>query len=429
MLLLLIGTWMIQWGPKLFPDSERLLVLFGATLVYGTWLSAAIVPSRLLLVAHELRVPGVSRTFSLTVLGLAAWTFVVMCAPSVVWSDAPAPWPELILLMICMGCLHTLSSGWLQALIGEAVTLVLLTAWFHWPWAPSREALTILSVAMLLVLAWRIAAVARAVGRGSWPALLGKEVEGRAGREAVPFFGRTRAQGGRHGARSPAAVLHTALGPLYGLRTMLRPAAELAISLGVLSVLTGTFRAALIGYTLMVMPITGGAWLLSRLQRLAALLHEPSAEIAELALLPGAGDRKEQGRALLREALLRPLAWGALLLGVFVALYSALLEWAHAEPAATLSAVLLSAGLLLLFAALTMGVLSRKLRSLTLSLALGAPFIFSPAVLLAVRDLSAHGGSLSVGQGLAWLLTLGPIAAVLIAWARLTLRREWLLYQ
>jgi hypothetical protein len=210
---------------------------------------------------------------------------------------------------------------------------------------------------------------------------------------------------------------------------MLRPAAEFLFCGSVTIMFTGRFPLVLSAFILVTVPMFGAAWLLPRLQRLEALLGEPSAEIAELALLPGAGDRKEQGRALLREALVWPMAWEALLLAAVAVGYAMLVGRADAEPVAPLPAVILAAGMLLLYAAMTMGVLARILRPVSLWVALGTPFVFHPALLLAVRDLSAHRGNLSSGQTLAWLLPLVLISVCLAAWARHALRRPWLLYQ
>jgi uncharacterized membrane protein len=177
-----------------------------------------------------------------------------------------------------------------------------------------------------------------------------------------------------------------------------------------------------LGLLLMFMPMACITWTLGITTRLAALLSESSGELAEVALLPGAGSAQEQGRVLLRETLLRPIASGApLLLG-----YAVVLGRVNAPPAALLPAVLLVVGMVLMFATATLGVLARKFRTSAWPV-LGVGLLFWLPGMLALYDLRADRG-ISITQGLAWLLPLGSLLACLIPWGRLVFLRQRLLY-
>jgi len=154
---------------------------------------------------------------------------------------------------------------------------------------------------------------------------------------------------------------------------------------------------------LLLLPLASCSWMLGITKRLTALLIEPGGELAELALLPGAGSAQEHGRVVLRETLMRRLAWGAPLLAGLVAGYAAVLGRVHAPAGALLSGVLLGLGIVLLYATVTWVSLPAS-SAPQFGRALGSLAWAS----YSVRRYLRADRSFPITQGLAWLLPLGP---------------------
>ena len=141
----------------------------------------------------------------------------MICVPPLVWHDAGARAPELTLAGMCMGALYPLVGPSLGQVLWQPFFAVICTV-FGWPWALTRAQLTILSVTMLQIFAGRMLAVVHALGRGSRPALspffeaINSFVE--AGSVARAAQGRARPDAaGWRGARMPASIVRTDLGP------------------------------------------------------------------------------------------------------------------------------------------------------------------------------------------------------------------------
>lgn len=405
-----------------------------ALAVFSAWSIATVPMLCTLLAARELRMPsGVSRVVFATMTGLAAWTFAVTCVPPLLWHVAPALDPELTVFLMGVGALFAMIGSSFQGVLWPVLFLVLICRIFDWSWALTRPQLTILSGVMLLIVVGRTIAIGRALGRGSRPALsplleafshsTEKRPEGRTG------SGRARrGVAGWRGTRTPSSVVRTALGPPYEHRTLLKEAGSFLCVFGFITLPFWfsydqvSSNLMVLGFLLIFMPMACITWTLGITTRLAALLSESSGELAEVALLPGAGSAQEQGRVLLRETLLRPIASGApLLLG-----YAVVLGRVNAPPAALLPAVLLVVGMVLMFATATLGVLARKFRTAAWPV-LGVGLLFWLPGMLALYDLRADRG-ISITQGLAWLLPLGSLLACLIPWGRLVFLRQRLLY-
>lgn len=389
----------------------------------------------MLLATHELRVPGVSRAFVTTVAGLVVWIFALMCVPLLARHDVPAWWPQLALMAVCLGALSALVGSLLQQVLWLALYSVIGGVWVHWPWALTHAQLTILSAAMLLILAGRSVVVGRQLRRGSKPAIsLFGESESDAG------AGSRRAHRVRErwrGARSPGSVVRAVLGPPYERRALLKEVAPFLCLVIVLNVPAAIFFGdqpwssyMVLAYILMLVPMVAGAWCLGLATRLSALLTEQGAERVELVLLPGAGNAREQGRVLLKETIVRPLSWGAPFIAGMLVAYAAMLWRIHAPAVALVSGVLLVLCMVLLFATIIVGVVARKLsvtRHWMLVMGVWAYLFFVPGT-LTLQDLVRSHGSPSLGQLLAWLLLLALLSAALMAWGWQARRFERLLY-
>jgi hypothetical protein len=164
-------------------------------------------------------------------------------------------------------------------------------------------------------------------------------------------------------------------------------------------------------------------------------LYEPDGEIADLALLPGLGDERAQRRALLQEALVRPLAHFGLCLAGAVSSGWALVRLASGSIEPILFLVAWAAAQLMVFAIVSVGILSGRLNpSSPWSKYWMVYFLIPtvPALLSTWEDfkfVSAPAGSLSSSTwpDLIWLLVLAAMAVCLGVWSvRLSHRRNLL---
>jgi hypothetical protein len=114
----------------------------------------------------------------------------------------------------------------------------------------------------------------------------------------------------------PARVIRTCLGPLhaptYGVGRALRLAAEVGVATGVF-LLWGAWRLGWHwGWRVAVFLGVFYSWAAFG-QRIIGVLLRVNGELAELALLPGLGDRRAQLRALYRACLVPPLLVGGII--------------------------------------------------------------------------------------------------------------------
>jgi hypothetical protein len=406
---------LLPWRAQAF-QGEALMLIY---MILAVWYTVAAFHVKILLAARELRVPGVPRRLLLATLAFAAVTFLVMRVPALLTPGAPVLWPEMIVCGICTGCLFALCSAWALPLIAFALGVLLFYSGFQWPLAQgavSRAQLGLVALLLPLAVAARGWWVLSGLSRGARPAFLNSGwyggAEGGVPRRPAGGF---RWRASRRGARSPAAAVRAALGPEFG-----------AHSLGVLLFLAPVLFPfaprwpAWLAIPLCFGPMSGGLWVYRHVERLAALLGAQGGEIVDLALLPGLGDLRQRQRALIGEALIRPLLQGGLCLAGIAAADWALLVFTGAPLAPLLPLGLLAAGLLLLHATLTMGVLAGRLRPRSPWMA--AVFVFVPSSLLAMHDLRA-GAQLSQWQAISWGAGFAALAVCLIVWA-VQLRRR-----
>jgi hypothetical protein len=186
-----------------------------------------------------------------------------------------------------------------------------------------RLALPVMYLLLLALLSWcwypilsgdpaALEAAAQRARRMSWAARSIK-----AGRSTHPLEFAADRRG-----LSPVEVVRTCLGPTYmpasiGRRS-LRYLYEVGLTALPLAVTLSRSRGWHFGWRVTLLLLIVALWFNCDM-RVAAVLHSASGEVAELALLPGLGQRRAQLRTLLRAALGTPLAVtaGIVILGIF----------------------------------------------------------------------------------------------------------------
>jgi hypothetical protein len=185
--------------------------------------------------------------------------------------------------------------------------------------------------------------------------------------------------------------------------------------------------------------VVGITFAVARARRLLALLSNQSGEIADLALLPGLGDRRTQRLMLIREGILYPLRSLILWLGLVIGGWLIFVTVAHA-PLQSLLIVLVSASsILLLFAMMSVGVLAGILRADSPWFRGLAYVAAIPAFLrsMPMRHVCIFGDtcephsllSLLDWQNLVSAAVLGVMTFYLVEWAKRLNRRRNLLCQ
>ena len=253
------------------------------------------------------------------------------------------------------------------------------------------------------------------------------------------LFGEKTGLRQRNVDRSSTEVLHVALGPLYERRVswILLCLAPLPIMAALAAhAYTVAFAKFLEIPLLVISPslwgLSGVIFLMKRVRRLADLLGNPGGEISDLALLPGLGGRWLQRRALLREALVHPLAYYGLCLGGMVGSCWVLLRLGQAPIEPILFLVVPLSAMLTLFAMMTVGVLSRRLGRDSAwfdgSVCLLIPPMFL-SLFAGLGSVSLHGctPSLSTWQSIVWVAVLGAMVVSLVRWGTQLSRRPNLL--
>jgi hypothetical protein len=180
---------------------------------------------------------------------------------------------------------------------------------------------------------------------------------------------------------------------------------------------------------------TGVTRVVARARNLADFLWNQQGEIADLALLPGLGDARCQRRALLHAALVRPSMHYALwFCGVF-GTWLILARTAQAPIQSILLLPELMCSILVLFATLSVGVLSRHLERSSVwfkgwAYLLAIPALFWPIWRLGTLrsfGVSASMPNVLVWQSLANVLMVGGMLACLTVWGiQLSRKLNWL---
>jgi hypothetical protein len=444
-------------------SPNALLLAAMAPMVMVMWTTVGQYQARWALSANELRVPHVLRTLCFTLSGFAAWTVFELLAPIVVLHGPYLQWLLFIFCAICTGILAALFRGtYFELPILLSCGAVDVDASMGSSVA-SQKWVELLAIAMPFLIAWRLRVLIRALRSDTqgdlflrslaategWnmPARwsVGSRATASSGARRVltawrrAVFGENRDS--RHSTvdRSSTGVWRVSLGPLYDSRvsSILLCFVPLPI---VLSLATHAHTVALTKSlaipVLVGLPFLCGMlcvmFLLKRVRRLADLLYSPSGEIADLALLPGLGDRWLLRHALLRQVLVRPLSYYGLCLGGLVGSCWVLLRLGQTQIEPILFLVAPPAAMLQMFAMMTVGVLSGRLGRD--SAWFNGSMYFSPFLMLlsmfaGLGSLPPHEctASLSAWLSIVWVIVLGAMAACLVRWGIQLSRRPNLL--
>ena len=443
-----------------FVYSPNAMLLAGVMpMVMAIWTIVGQCHAKLVLSASELRAPRVLRTLCLTSSGFAAWTIFELLVPIVVLHGPYLQWLLFIFYALCAGVLVALfRNTWFE--------IPLWASWIavdiHASMGSSIVSSTwveCLAVTLPLLIAWRLRVLLRALHTGThgdllrslaaersimtakWSAHSHAAASAGDARQVVPawqraFFGEIHQ---RTVDRSSAVAWRVSLGPLYERRVswiLLCFAPALIMLLLASHAYTVAFAKLFTIPVFVSLPllcgIMGAVFLQARVRRLADLLQVPSGEIADLALLPGLGDQWLVRRALLREALVPPLSYYGLCLGGLVGSCWVLWRLGQAQFDPILFLVVPPSALLLLFAMLTVGVLSGRL-SRDSSWFNGSAFFVVPPTFLSMfagvgpRPAHQWTANLPTWLSIIWLIVLGTMAACLVRWAIQLTRRPNLL--
>ena len=435
-----------------FVFSPNAMLLAGMVpMVTMTWMTVGQNHARLMLSAIELRVPRVLRMLCFTSSGLAAWTVLELLIPIVALHGPYLQWLLFIFYAICTGILTGLFRGTqIETPISLSCMAVSLYASMG-SHAVSPEWIEIPAVAMPFLVAWRLKVLIRALRSGShgdlfrslvaegwnmtnrWNADSGAPQVSTAGRRAV--FAENNGLRQRNADRSSAGVLRVSLGPLYERRAsrilLCFAPAPITILLGS-HVSTAMFVEYLKFPVLICVPflgMLGVVFVRNRVRRLADLLGNPSGEVPELALLPGLGGRWLQRRALLREALVRPLAYYGLCLGGIVWSCWELMRVSQIPIEPILFLAVPPSAMLMLFAMMTVGVLAGRLGRDSAWFDVSLAFLMPTMSFSILRFLFPldSAPSLPTWQSIFWVTVLGAMAACLVRWGIQLSRRSNLL--
>lgn len=446
------------------PWQWNVLLVMSAEIAFYMWFVAGSYHARLALAASQLRVPGVWRMLCCSLGVLAIWTLAGMLVPVVVLHGQIFLWVGVISCEIGAGLLVVAFAGSrFQGLIffscfGVSSCLI----WPEQVSSVSRQLIAILAVVTPFLIAWRLRVLVRGLRAGFYgvfflstaPGRLnmieGWIVSPRAPKQAGPdrawtawwttVFAERAGLRRRSVSRSPADAFRVALGPLYRRIEvwlwLILFAAPILLSfrsraLNIISMLffmgMVSFNWAAIGVTLVVF----------RVRRLADFLENQSGEISDLALLPGLGNRRVQRRAMLLEVLVRPLVHYALAMGIVIGGWWLLVRLVGMPLQPILTLTLLSCGMLMMLATMSIGVLSRRLdrvgpwsNVLASLLMVCTGCVSFPAPLACAVGLGCGHDlmpSPPVWVNLLWLPVLAAMAACLVMWTAQLNRRDNLL--
>jgi hypothetical protein len=453
-----------RFGPNIWNS-----LLVGVTpIVLICWMTIGQYHARLVISVSRLRTPGVLRPVCISLLGAATCTIFALLGP--VWLlGGPGLLPlSAFFLAICAGLLISLFGGtrWQLPIYAASVGLIISIGFVISiiGFGPSalfvQKVLGPVALVAVSLTAWRVRVLINAFRVGSvnktleylvigkWNMLAGWDgtLRGRSSSSLSTFLAGSWRTAGRaiegsnqrFGKQSSAAAFRRALGPSHASSERSGWLIFMAIPIVLLFLLhksaIESLRSSFQSWV-WFFAFTGITRVVARARRLGDLLWNQQGEIADLALLPGLGDARYQRRALLHAALVGPSIHYALwFCGVFGT------WWIFARTAqAPIQSILLlpelMCSILVLFATLSVGVLSRHLDRSSVWFKGWAYVLAIPAVFWSIWRLVILGPfhapvsmpSLLIWQSLANALMVGGMVACLIVWGiPLSRKPNWL---
>ena len=404
--------------------------------------------ARLALSATRIRIPGVLRMVCISLAGSAACTLIALIGTTYLLDGPVILELFTVLFAIYSGLLVTLFGGtrWHLPLYGACFCLVMAFISSEPTSLFMSKLLGPLVLATVLVTAWRLRALVNAFRAGPANKTLQYLVAGKwnmlAGWEASPdgySNSSLRAANRRSGKPSPTSAFRSALRPVPASNELSVWLIFMAIpiTLSFLSQETiSVFLQYYFGTVASAFAFGGVTVLVARARRSGELLWNQQGEVADLAILPGLGDTRCQRRALLHEALIRPLihyaAWFCGLTGSWWAL-----AWTGQAPVQSILLLPeLMVSMLMLFATMSVGVLSSQLDRLSMWFK-GAAYMSTIPAFFSLISLQlwsfgllhapASPSSLLIWQSIANVSIVGGMAVCLITWGIQLSRRPNLL--
>ena len=456
------------WGQRpdhqshLSPHIWNSLFVSATPVVFICWTLIGQYHARLLISGSRLRMPGVLRVVCISLLGAAACTIFALLGP--IWlMGRPGLLPlSAVSLTICAGLLISLFGGtrWQLAIYAASFGFVISIIGFGPSALFVQKLLGPVALVVASLAAWRLRVLINAFRVGSASKTLEYLVIGKwnmfaawdaTSRESsnsslsTIFAGSWRIAGraieGSHqrfGKQSSAAAFRRALGPPQASSEMWAWLITMAIPIML------SFRLHQTSIESLRSSFHAWAWLftfigvtrvVARARRLGDLLWNQQGEIADLALLPGLGDARCQRRALLYTALVRPsIRYALWFCGVFCT-WLILVRTVHAPVQSILLLPELMCSILVLFATLSVGVLSRHLERSSVWFKGWACLLAIPALFWSIRRLGILRSfcvpdsmpNVLVWQSLANALMVGGMVACLIVWGiQLSRKPNWL---
>jgi hypothetical protein len=444
------------------PNIWNYLFLSVTPIVVICWMAIGQYHARLMIGGTRLRMPGMLRPVCISLLGAAACTIFALVGPIWLLGGPKLLSLSAFFLAICTGLFTSLFAGtrWELAIYAASFGFVFFIIGFGPSALFVQKLLGPVALVVAFLTAWRVRVLINAFRAGSASKTLQYLVIGKltmlAGWDATSrgrsstslsnvLAGSSRIAGraieGSHqcfGKQSSAAAFRRALGSpqASSQRSVWLIAMAIPIALSFLPHKAaieslrslfpmGAFSFAFAGVTHVV----------ARARRLGDLLWNQQGDIVDLALLPGLGDARCQRRALLHAALVRPSMHYALW---FCGVFSSWLILARTAQAPIQSILLLPelmCSILVLFATLSVGVLSRHLDRSSVWFKGWAYVLAIPAVFWSIWRLVILGPfhapvsmpSLLIWQSLANVLMVGGMVACLIVWGiQLSRKPNWL---
>jgi hypothetical protein len=428
------------------PDIWNSLFLAWTPLVLIAWMRIGQCHAGVALSARQLCVPGVARLIGISLAASAACTLLALLGP-IYLSGGPMFFGlSALVFAICAGLLITLFGGtrWQLpiyfACFGFAICSRSATGFMQKFLGP-----TALTTALLT--AWRLRALVYSPQTGSagetlqyliagkWNVLAGWNGNSSESNWRLTLAGwwSTRRRAGeafeeRSRNRSPAAAFRAALGPLQASNEittwLIAIATPIALSFLPHETVSELLRSPF-EFVSFILALAGVGLVVARVRRLGQLLWNQHAEIADLALLPGLGDARCQGRALLREALILPSIYYALWFCGVTGSWLALARTVQAPMQSMLLLPQLMCSILMLFVTMSVGVLSGHLRRSSawfkgLAYVPVTPAVFwivsSQLWIFGLVSAPASPANLLTWQSFATVLIVGGMAVCLIAW-------------
>ncbi len=397
-------------------------IMMVSMIILMMWMIVGQYHARLMVSARLLRMPGVARTTLLSLLAAALGSTLLLLLPLFLVHGAVLIGLAMFVFATGAGLLVSLFGGsrWQAPIYLLCVALIVCAGNPLFPGTWTQPLRTPMAFAILPLTLWRVHALSAALrsgAAGNFLRYIGSEKPNmlaswvglrRMGVTATPQAGSAH--------RPPTLAYRVALGPLFQPSDVfvgiLLAAMPMLLSLTSRDMLKAFVRFFMSGTAIPLIAVAVG-FVITRVERTGSVLWRQSGELADMALLPGLGDIPAQRRALLHEALLRPLIYYGLWCSGVVGTWMGFAALMHVAIPAMSLLWMLPLLVMMLYAMLSAGVLSGSVKNLSPALRNWAYCLALPSVLQALVPF--YPGIASLGAFLQWA-ALATMAVCLWAW-------------